>query len=177
MGIALALGAHVEEKLVESCCNGEKSAYAALVKIYSQYVFAICFGIVGNIHDAEDIAQQTLMKGFTDIKNLQDGKRFKSWIGQIARNLCKDFLRKQKCDQRGLAEQVSENHSDSKEYPELQGAIAKLQEEYRFPLVLYYLDGQSTRSIAEILQISQNAVQARISRCRKQLRKLLAEEI
>ena len=173
----MTLDMHVEEKLVESCCNGKKSAYATLVKAYSQYVFAICFGIAGNIHDAEDIAQQTLLKGFTDIKNLQDGKRFKSWIGQIARNLCKDFLRKQKCNQRGLAEQISENHGGSKEYPELQDAIVKLQEEYRLALVLYYLGGQSTRKIAEMLRISQNAVQARISRARKQLRKLLAEDI
>ena len=167
----------VEEKLVESCCNGEKSAYATLVKAYSQYVFAICLGIVGNIYDAEDLSQQALLKGFTDIKNLQDGGRFKSWIGQIARNLCIDFLRKQKCNQKGLAERFSENHGSSKEYPELQEALVRLQEEYRLALVLYYLDGQSTRNIAEMLRISQNAVQVRISRGRKQLRKLLAEEI
>jgi RNA polymerase sigma-70 factor (ECF subfamily) len=127
----LTLDVYVEEKLVESCCNGKKSAYTTLVKTYSQYVFAICLGIVGNIYDAEDLAQQALLKGFTDIKNLQNGGRFKSWIGQIARNLCIDFLRKQKCDQKGLAERVYENHSGSKECPELQIAIVKLQEEYR----------------------------------------------
>lgn len=168
---------HVEEKLVDSCCNGEKSAYATLVKTYSRYVFAICLGIVGNIHDAEDIAQQTLLKGFTDIKNLQDGGRFKSWIGQIARNQCIDFLRKQKCDRKVLAERFSENHGGSKEYPELQEAIVRLQKKYRLALVLYYLDERSTGNIAEALRISQNAVQARISRGRKQLRKLLAKEI
>lgn len=167
---------HIEEKLVKSCCNGQKQAYAILVKNYSRYVFAICFGIVSNVQDAEDLSQQTLLKGFTDIESIKDGNQFKSWIGQIARNLCIDFLRKQNCNQKCLAELVLDHDGGFNEYPELQRSLAKLTEEYRLPLSLYYLDGQSTKKIAEILQISQNGVQARISRGRKQLRKLLVEE-
>jgi len=66
---------------------------------------------------------------------------------------------------------VSQN--GSKEYPELQSALAKLSEEHRLALMLFYFDGRSTKNIAETLEISQGAVLARLSRARKRLRKLL----
>ena len=57
----LLLNGHLEKKLVASCRNGDRSAYAGLVKAYSGRVFAICLGTLDNAHDAEDIAQQTLL--------------------------------------------------------------------------------------------------------------------
>ena len=59
----------LEKKLVAFCRNGDKSAYSRLVDAYSGHVFAICLGVLGNGHDAEDVAQQALLKGFVDIKS------------------------------------------------------------------------------------------------------------
>ncbi|MHC4705138.1 MAG: RNA polymerase sigma factor [Planctomycetota bacterium] len=52
-------------------------------------------------------------------------------------------------------------------------ALAELSEENRVALMLYYFDGQSAKSVAESLDISEGAAQARLSRARKQLRRLL----
>ena len=52
-------------------------------------------------------------------------------------------------------------------------ALAKLSEEYRLALMLYYFDGRSAKAVAEAFEISEGAAQARLSRARKQLRKLL----
>ncbi len=162
--------------MVQSCRNGDSFAYETLVKVYAQYIFAICFAMIGNSHDAEDLAQQALLKGFTSIKNIQNSQRFKPWISQIAKNLCIDFLRRQKLTQAALAEKACSSKNQPKEYSHLLSALIKLDEEYRVPLILYYFDGQSAITIAQTLQISQNAAQARISRARKQLRKLLSSE-
>ena len=166
----------LEKKLVAACRDGDRSAYAGLVRAYSARIFAICLGMLGQRQDAEDIAQQVLLKGLTDIKQLRDSERFGPWIGRIAKNLCIDYIRRQKPKRTSFVERVIASDGGSREYPELQGALAKLPQEHRLVLMLYYFDGRSTKAIAETLGISQAAVQARISRARKQLRKSLETE-
>ena len=166
----------LEKELITASRAGDKSAYAKLVKIYSGRVFSICLGMLGNNHDAEDIAQQVLLKGLTDIDRLRRSAQFGAWLSRIAKNLCIDFIRRRKCRQNILAEQVGTHQSDSRVYPELQAALAKLPQDSRVALMLYYFGGRSTKNISETLDISVAAAQARISRARKQLRKLLETE-
>jgi len=132
--------------------------------------------MLGNTHDAEDIAQQALLKGLADINQLRDSERFGAWIARIAKNLCIDYIRKQRHKQNCNVESTAASQNSSKEYPELRMALAKLSEEHRLALMLYYFDGRSTRSIAQTFMISEAAAQTRISRARKQLRKLLEAE-
>ncbi|HUW17871.1 MAG TPA: RNA polymerase sigma factor [Sedimentisphaerales bacterium] len=166
-----------EEELVAACRNGDKSAYADLVRAYSARVFAICLGTLVNAHDAEDVAQQALFKGFTDIKKLRDGERFGVWLCQIARNLCIDFVRKKHRRRDGLSRPIPPDKSEGKDREEeLEAALARLAEDYRIALLLYYFDGRTTRHMAETLGISEAAVHTRLSRARKKLRQLLERE-
>lgn len=165
-----------EKKLASSWRKVDRLAYAGLVKVYSRRVFAICLGMLGNADDAEDIAQQALLKGFAEIDRLRDSDQFGAWIGRIARNLCIDLIRRRKREHDAFAKRGGQAESSSKEYPELQDALARLPRRYRIALMLYYFDGRSTENIAEALQISQAAVYARMSRARKRLRQLLAAE-
>jgi len=167
------LNSDLEKELAASCRNPDRSAYRDLIEAYSGRVFAICMGMLGNTHDAEDIAQQTLLKGLTNIKQVRDNEQFGAWISRIAKNLCVDFIRRRKCKRSILRGRADVYQSDSKEYPELKSALAKLPEEHRLALMLYYFDGRSTKAIAETLEISETAAQARLSRARKRLRKLL----
>jgi RNA polymerase sigma factor (sigma-70 family) len=170
------LNGHLERKLVASCRKGDVSAYTGLIKAYSGRVFAICLGMLGHREDAEDIAQQALVEGLTHINQLRDGEQFGAWIVRIAKNLCIDFIRRQKRRGNDIVQRAAAGVSSSKEYPELEAALARLPQEYRLALVLYYFDGRSTETIAETLEISQVAVRTRISGARKQLRKLLNTE-
>jgi len=63
-----------------------------------------------------------------------------------------------------------------RDYGELEAALGKLEERHRLVLMLYYFDGRSTGNIGDILNISESAVHARMSRARKQLRRLLEAE-
>ena len=163
----------LEKKLVASCRSGNASAYASLAKEYSGRIFAICYGMLGNTHDAEDIAQQTLLRGFTNIKQIRRNEKFGAWISRIAKNLCVDFIRRQKRRQRLPVGRVVVGRSGTKQYPELERALAELSEEHRLALMLYYFDGRSAKAIAEAFEISEGAALARLSRARKQLRRLL----
>jgi RNA polymerase sigma-70 factor (ECF subfamily) len=165
-----------EKELIARCRGGDRSAYVPLVRAHSRRVFAICLGRLGNVHDAEDMAQQTFLKGFANIGQIRHDERFGSWIGRIAKNLCIDFIRQQKLRHSSLLEVPESNQNNAKEYPALERALAKLPEDSRLVLMLFYFDGQSTRSIAEVLSISEAAAQTRLSRARQQLRKLLEAE-
>ena len=170
------MDAKAEKALVISCRNGDRGAYADLVKAHSGRVFAICLGMLGNRHDAEDMAQQTLLKGFMRIGSLQNSERFAHWIAQIARRACLDLIRRRKTQSMRREPRQSSPGGDPETYRHLEAALAQLHEDYRVPLLLFYFNGRSTKSIAETLDISQAAVQTRLSRARKQLRKLLAEK-
>ena len=161
------------EGLVAACRDGDCLAYASLVKSYSGHIFAVCYGILGNTHDAEDVAQQTLLRGFTNIRQIRRNESFGSWISRIARNLCVDFLRRQKRRRSYHAGEAAADRQGLQEYPELRKALAELPEEHRLVLMLYYFDGRSVRAIAEAFEISESAALARLSRARKHLRKLL----
>jgi RNA polymerase sigma-70 factor (ECF subfamily) len=132
--------------------------------------------MLGDVHDAEDIAQQTLLKGLANIEQIRRDEQFGAWISRIAKNLCIDFIRKRKRRQSSFAEQAAISQGKSQEYPELERALAKLSEEYRLALMLYYFDGRATKAVAEALMISEAAAQTRLSRARKQLRKLLESD-
>lgn len=159
--------------MVVSCHSPDRPEYTELVKAHTGRVFAICLGMLGNLHDAEDIAQQTLLKGLSKIKQVQDYEQFGPWISRIAKNSCIDFLRRQKRKRNYFAERVDANRTKTKEYPDLRKALSKLPEESRTVLMLYYFDGRSTKSVATALMITQAAAQTRLSRARKQLRELL----
>lgn len=162
-----------ENKLVAACRDGDRSAYACLVQSYSGRIFAICYGTLGNTYDAEDMAQQTLLRGFTNIGQIRRNEKFGAWISRIAKNLCVDFIRRQKRRQDLRPGEVAVGRDSSQEHPELRKALAELPEEHRLALMLYYFDGRSAKAVAEAFEISEGAALARLSRARKQLRRLL----
>ena len=165
-----------EKELIARCRDGHCSAYGPLVTVHARRVFAICLGCLGNVHDAEDMAQQTLLNGFSKIRQIRDDERFGPWISRIAKNLCTDFIRKQKLRHNSLSQATVASRDTVKAYPSLERALVKLPEESRLVLMLFYFNGQSTRAIAEALSIREAAVQTRLSRARKRLRRLLETE-
>lgn len=165
----------LDKTMVHACRDGDKAAYTVLVKRHYRRVFALCLGVLGNVHDAEDMAQNAMLKGFLKIKKLSSGEQFEAWILQIAKNLCIDFLRRQKRIKPLANEQLMQPRQTTKENHDLQQAIRHLPHELRLPLVMYYFDKKNAKTIAEKLNISHSGACQRIRTARKQLHKLLTE--
>ena len=160
--------------LVEKCQAGEREAYAELVRLHAGRVYGICLAMVGSMSDAEDLAQEALVKGFIEIGSLRNPDRFGSWIGAIAGNLSRNFLRTRANRERLLSMRADcPAEGPERRSEDLTCALRKLPEKYRLPLVLYYFDSASTASIASALGISPEAVRMRMCRARIELRKLL----
>ena len=167
------------KKLIFLKGNLDRNTYTELMREHSARIFAICFSMLSNREDAEDITQQAFLKGFSDIKQLRDISKFGAWITQIAKHMCLDLLRRRKLNKIALkqiaVDDVKDDPTcDDKKYSRLQSALMQLNEEYRLPLMLYYFDGKSTKKIAESLEITVDLAHTHLSRARKKLRQLLS---
>lgn len=136
------------------------------MELHSKMVFAVCYGLLGDFQEAEDVAQEAFIRGFLRIRSLRNRDKFSSWIARIARNLCIDYLRRRKRKPDSLdnlPEHVAHTAPIKPELIDLQTAIRRLPEDSRFPLVLYYFDGKSAKAIADVLGISVPGVHTRLS--------------
>lgn len=159
--------------LVEACLQGDRAAYAELVKRHADRVYAISLAIVGTAADAEDLAQEALVKGFMELDSLKNRERFGAWVATIAGNLSRNFIRKRANQKRLLATLPDCPGERSENSPTVRRMLWKLPERMRIPLMLYYFEDRSIESIAATLGISRAAVHTRLCRARGELRKLL----
>jgi len=166
-----------DDILVVATQRNDKNAYGILVERHYRHVFALCFGVLGNLHDAEDITQQAFLTGLLKIRKLRDNKKFDQWILKITKNLCIDFLRRKKRIKLFAVEPQVLQQDKTNITCDLTQAIARLPMELRLPLVMKYLNNQNISDIAEKLNISNSGVWQRIRTARKQLHKLLEGQV
>jgi len=179
--------------LVANYLAGDRNAGADLIQRHASAVYAACLGLLADPDQAQDAAQETLLKGMKKLGTLQDGSLFRSWIVSIAYNLCRDSRRqvkrrKELLDQHLDLRMANTDHSRQvtipglgtggspqkvTEEPDLSLALARLPEKFRIPLLLYYFDGLNTALVAEALEISQTGAATRLCRARRALRAIL----
>lgn len=182
-----------DAELVDLVLQGQHERYSELVRRYKSLVTTYCFSRVGQRETAEDLAQETFVRGFQALNHLKKASAFSGWLLSIAHNVCIDYLRNKSRtvplevysvkDSQG--EIVLENRREEQtahqklESDEMNGqilaAINSLTEEYRVTLVLRHVNGQSCEEIAETLNVSLGTVTSRLSRAHKLLRDKLAK--
>ena len=165
-----------DKDLVAACLAGDRTAYGLLVKRYYKLVFLTCLGILGNVYDAEDIAQDAMLKGYVKIGMLRDSSKFGLWISRIAKSLCINFIRRKKYANSVAAEKMMPANQNVTENEKLQQAIEKLPQEIRAPLVMYYFDGRSVKTVAERLQMSTSTVYLKLRTAITELHNLLTKQ-
>ncbi|MFS0820927.1 RNA polymerase sigma factor SigW [Bacillus sp. HNG] len=171
--------------------NGDQNAFAEIVEFYKDKVFQICYRMLGNRHEAEDIAQEAFIRAYVNIHSYDLNKKFSTWLYRIATNLSIDRIRKKKPDYYLDAElagsdgltmysqiaadaALPEDELETMELQELiQSEIMKLPDKYRSVIVLKYIEEFSLKEISEILDLPVGTVKTRIHRGREALRNQL----
>ena len=167
----------MDKERVTAAQRGDRDAYTQLVRDHYRTVFVTCLAVVGNPHDAEDLAQEVFITGLKCLRQLRESERFTAWITQIARNHSINLLRnkrrlKMKAEQLKLKPRGQEaTHSI-----EVERALQHLPLELREPLVLHYFAGQTVKSIAACLNLSASHVYQRLRTAHQQLRQLLVQQ-
>lgn len=176
--------------MVTQVKKGDQEAFEGIVDLFKDKIYRHCFRMVGNGHEAEDLAQETFLRAYRNISKYNSEYKFSTWIFRIATNLCIDRLRKKKPDYYLDAEvpgtdgatmysQLSSEEplpeevvTENEEWNELQAEIMKLPEKYRTAILLKYVEDLSLEEISKIMDIPVPTVKTRIHRGREALKKV-----
>jgi RNA polymerase sigma-70 factor (ECF subfamily) len=184
----------IEATLIRRVQNGDFDAFVDLVHPYERAVFLAALSLVKNDADAEDVAQEAILKAFKNLPSFRQEAKFSTWLIQIAINEAKMKLRK---DRRHLYESMEEGQqndegdyvpkdfadwreipSEALEQKELRGALIRaldsLPEKYRTVLILRDVQHLSISETAQVLGLSEANVKTRLCRARLQMRDALA---
>ena len=175
--------------LVARTRQGEREAFAALVDRYKARIFHTTLRMLKNREDAEEAAQDTILRAYRGLPNFRADASFSTWIYKICYNVCLSYLERKK-NKLAAPEEESLPLSDSerpdkifenREFEDLvSGALAELPVLYRSVLVLYHTQHLSYREIAEITGQPINSVKTHLFRgralLREQVLKLQPEE-
>lgn len=175
------------ELLIRRCKGGDQAAMSALVRQYQNYVFRLCFLIMRNEQDAEDMTQETFIRACRALPRfeIREGISLEAWLYRIAVNRCRSRLRRkwyQVLPWPGNTPRVvsPEPQPDrlvmqSEQRSEILEAINSLNDKHRLVVILRYYAGFSNEEIAEVLKIPSGTVRSRLHTARQRLKKLLAE--
>ena len=133
--------------------------------------------ILHNDQDCGDAIQEAIVKAFQKIDTLRQEKYAKTWLMRILINECYSLLRRESryVSMEEIKESSSGEAEEKRDYSDLYSAVNSLKEELRIPVILYYGEDFSIREIAQILEITEGAVQKRLFRARMQLRDRLTQ--
>ena len=169
--------------LIYCAQTGDEQAFADLMQEYYPFVYAIVTRIVKNSHDAEEVVQDAFLNAYRGLAQLEDGTKFKSWLGKIAQNCARNWLRKQKGDTVSIdevSEQIlqTEDSSDERLIRQEQRELIRrtmdtLPQKDRKIAQAFYLDGASYDELISTHGLSYNAIAFRLSRAKRQLSKRL----
>jgi RNA polymerase sigma-70 factor (ECF subfamily) len=183
-----------DAQLARDLLAGSPAAFDHFVDSYNSKLFRYSYAMCRQREDAEEVAQETLMKVFQNLDQLQQPERLKPWIFRIAKNACLmkrrksvfapkqelslDELRPVKDGDLRLEiadwSQLPDELAANKEFHHaLDQAVAELPELYRAVFLLRDVENLTTEDAAEILGISTDAVKTRLHRARLALRKQL----
>ena len=142
---------------------------------HRETVFLVCLGFTRNRRDAEDLAQETYLRALRNLGRIANGASSKAWLCSIARNACRDHLRRARFSLGRRAASPNEPAVDAdphvaldrKEQREvLRRAIARLSRPLRDALVLREYGELSYEHIAQALGIELGTVMSRLHRAR-----------
>jgi len=183
-----------EGLLIRRIQGGEMDAFYELVRPYERALFVTALALLKNDADAEEVAQEAVLKAFKNIACFRQEAKFSTWLIQICINEAKMKLRR---DRRHLYESIEEGQqndewdyipkdfadwreipSEALEQKELRKALTKaldsLPEKYRTVLILRDIQHLSINETAKVLDLSESNVKTRLSRARLQMRDALA---
>jgi len=188
-----AMRATREQELIARVQRGQNELFYELVRPYERRVYAAALAILRNESDAEDVAQEAMLKAFVNIRQFRAEARFSTWLIQITVNEALMRRRRERTvvmegidDRRDEdADYVPREFADWREIPSealerkevrqrLSKALAALDPKYREVFVLRDMEHLNIQETAAALGISVASVKTRLLRARLMLRDLLA---
>ena len=173
-----------DQALVKRTLNGDLEAFGELVQIYQTSVFNVCYRVLGNRRDAEDLAQEAFLRAHKKLASYDPERPFGPWIRTLSANLCNNKLNRRVLtpvtleDERDLLTKDPVRNPEtaleiSQENQALYQALWKLPHKHRLAVELRHFQGLSYQEMAETMNLPLNTVRSQLYRGRQKLVELL----
>jgi len=181
-----------EKELIAKIGGGDHAAFKVLFETYKSTIFNVCFRMLGNRQEAEDITQDVFFQVYRSASRFRSESKLSFWLYRIAMNLCLNYQKKKRRARwfslDVLFESSQENTKDTPGSPDnrpdvlleksekermVQQAINSLPKQQRVAVILHRYEGLSYQEIAEVMACSVSSVESRLHRAKVSLAKKL----
>jgi len=180
----------MDEESLRLAQHGDKAAINQLIAAYQQPVFNLCYRMLGERTEAEDAAQEALVKAVIKLYMFDPERPFKPWVLRIASNECIDRIRRRKptLSLDGMGDdgawEWQTGHSltpeaqllRAEEHARVRALLATLAPIDRTIITLFYWEGLSYAEISDATELSISAIKSRLFRARRTMAALLVQE-
>ncbi len=173
--------------LIKRAQKSDAAALEALLMLYEKRIYNIAYRYMGNEADAYDMAQESLIKMYRNIKSFKGQSAFSSWVYRLTVNTCLDGLRRRRkapvsldfALESGINFEAGDEAAPEacvlsiESAEDIQHAIDTLADDHKQVIILRDINGLTYEEIAFSLGISIGTVKSRINRGRQRLKELL----
>lgn len=173
-------------RLIARAVQGDQQAYAALYEQYAPGIYRLCYGLVLNKEDAEDVVQESFVYAFKTLARYNSEKSaFKTWLYTIAVSRCRNTYRRKRFNLVDLSPVLQlQLPGPASETPEaalarresqdaIERAIAGLSPVLREAIILRYGHGLTYREMAEVMGCPQKTAESRVRLAHNKLKDML----
>jgi RNA polymerase sigma-70 factor (ECF subfamily) len=183
-----------ETLLVRRARQGDLESYDELIRLYQERIYATIYHMTSNHEDANDLAQETFIKGFHALKSFKGGSSFYTWIYRIAVNKTINFLKQRRHKTAMSLDDLDFNAEHDPDLvafisdktprrevnlaelqEKLNEAMQRLSEPHRLVVTLHDVQGMSHEEIAKIMDCNVGTVRSRLFYARQQLQAHLSD--
>jgi RNA polymerase sigma-70 factor (ECF subfamily) len=174
----------LDEELLNRARRGDASAFQELIRPHLPSLRRFVFSFCRRWDDADDLAQEALIKAFRTIASFEGRSSLSTWLYAVCRNVCHDYYRGRLAKERGREDPLEDVHDDPRDSQHtllgaksdslaLWAAVKSLEPEFRVAVVLFDIEGLSYEQIAGIERVPVGTIRSRLSRGRAKLKEIL----
>lgn len=162
-------------EVVNRCLRGDQAAMVELVELFHGTVFGLCYRMLGQWQDAEDVTQEVFVRVFRSLHRYDRQREFKPWLLAIAGNRCRTVLaqRKRRPTPRPVVNDLPDPTPTLRDAQhlseEVQLALGKLRDDHRAAFLLFHEQELSYAEIGEVLGCPVGTVKTWIYRARRDI--------
>ena len=167
-----------EYKLLAQCALADnRQAFGRLVEEYRPAVMSFLLNLTGgNVSLSDDLAQDTFIKAYVSVRSFNGLSRFKTWLYRIAYNEYISYRRKSReLPLDSLPDTADETETDER-LTTVNEAISDLSEPIKAVIVLHYIEDQSIKEIAKVLDMPEGTVKVYLMRGRDKIKNTVKNE-
>lgn len=152
-----------------------KEEFSGRIVAMTEVLYRVAWSQLPQKADREDAVQETIRRAWEKQDHLRDERYMQTWVIRILLNVCDNVRRRNA--RLFPAEHIPAAVQDERQEKPLLEALISLEEKFRLPLQLRYVEGYSVAEVARMLHLPEGTVKSRLSRGRDKLRAMLNEEV